>query len=88
MISIKLETKVLIFNYLLCISSYRLVKDIYQAIANLLSQGAISNKFLLLVVMVYFAYFLIFLCGIAMGLLTKKKSASPLPHGCHGQCRT
>jgi hypothetical protein len=71
--SIKLETKILIFNYILCISSYRLAKDAYQAIANLIPHGAISNRILLLVVMVYCTYLLMFLCGMAMGFLTKKR---------------
>ncbi|MGP9552354.1 hypothetical protein [Halomonas sp. AOP42-D1-22] len=71
--SIRLETKLLIFNYLLCISTYRLAKDAYQAITNSLSHGAISNRILLLVVMVYFTYFLMFLCGMTMGFLTKKR---------------
>ena len=71
--TIKLETKILLFNYLLCISSYRLAKDVYQAIANSLSHGIISNRVLMLIVMVYFAYFLMFLCGMLMGLLIKKR---------------
>ncbi|WP_447956346.1 hypothetical protein [Vreelandella sp. EE7] len=63
----------LAFNYLLCMSAYRLVKDAYQAGATFLSNHVMSNEFVVAVVTVHFAYVLIFLCGLAMGMLTAKK---------------
>lgn len=71
--NIEAEVRLIIFHYLVCITSYRFAKDVWQAIANLLSNNIISGRTVTLVVMVYFAYFLMFLCGVLMGFLAKRK---------------